>query len=74
VIARRAAAISATPVCLRSAELFYAPSGPSPLGKTPGAVSSLRTAGADRALRYAGAARPPAARPNRSDISKWQKE
>jgi hypothetical protein len=49
----RAGAISTTRVCLKSAEAFYAPGGLSPPGKTIGAASSVRTAGAGRSLRYA---------------------
>ena len=80
MIVHRGAVISTTLVCLKSAEPFYEPSGPSPLGKTTGPVSSLRTAGAGRALRYASgsasARRPtPAAvtflNGRKGDISKW---
>jgi hypothetical protein len=51
-----------------------------PLGKTTGAASNVRAADVGRALRYAKAPRPPAARPQptvtfliggNSDISKW---
>ena len=63
-----AGAISTTRVCLKSAELFYEPSGPSPLGKTPGAVSSVRIAGVDRTLRYAGGSAP-ARRPNPTRVT-----
>jgi hypothetical protein len=61
----RAGAISTTRVSLKSAELFYEPSGPSPLGKT-GAVSDVGTASAGRALRYAGGSAPA---PSRGDFS-----
>jgi hypothetical protein len=72
----RAGAISAVLVCLKSAEPFYEPSVLRPLGQTTGAVSSFGHSGAGRALRYAGAPRPPAAQPQppKSDVSKWQKE
>ena len=67
-----AGATSATPACSRSAELSYEPS------ERALARQINRYAQSDdgRALRYAGAPRPPAVRPQspRSDISKWQKE
>jgi hypothetical protein len=60
---RRPAATSATLVCSRPAEPFYEPSEPALARSTSGAVSSAAQSGAGRALRYAGAPRPPAARP-----------
>jgi hypothetical protein len=46
----RAAAISTTLVCLKSAEPFYEPSVLRPLGTNAGAVSPVRVTGAGRAL------------------------
>ena len=67
-------AISTTRVSLRSVELFYEPSGPSPLGNTGSGFErpySGRRSGA--ALRRGLRARPPP-ESNQSDISKWQKQ
>ena len=60
----RAGAISATRVCLKSAEPFYEPSGPSPLGQTSGCgfEPSASRASVGRCATP-GASRPPAARP-----------
>jgi len=71
----RAAAISTTRVSLRSVELFYEPSGPSPLGKNSGSGLEHPYSGhrSGAALRRGLRARPPPD-PNQSDISKWQKE
>ena len=43
------------------------------LGKTTGAASRIGAAVVGRALRFARAPRPPAARPGDSDISKWHR-
>ena len=55
-----------------SAELAYEPSVK--LGRTTGAASWAGALGGGRALRYAGAPRPPAAPdPDDGDISIWQR-
>jgi hypothetical protein len=64
----RAGAISMTRVCLRSAELFYEPSGQAPLGKATGPVSSIRAAVIGRALRYVEGFAP-ARRPSSSALT-----
>ena len=70
----RAAAISTTLVCLKSAEPFYEPGGPSPLGKTSGCgfERPYRGRRSGAALRRGSA---PARRPTpaHSDISKLGK-
>ena len=61
---RRAAAINATRICSRSAELFYEPSGLCPLGKNTGGGFARPYS---RALRYAGGSAP-ARRLNPNDV------
>ena len=74
---RRPPKISATRVCLKSADLSTSRACWRPLGQTAGAVSPVRTAGGDGPLRYAGASRPPAVHPvtfvngRDSDICIW---
>jgi len=69
-----AGAISTTRVCLKSAEPVYEPSGPRPLGKTPGVDCTRRLAGGGRAQSPGVAQRPTDAQSSRADISKWQKQ
>jgi hypothetical protein len=79
---RRAGAISTMRGCLRSAELFYEPSGPSPLGNNNGCsfISRAHRAPVGRCARQRLRARPPPDPNHRgvtflngrtSAISKW---
>jgi hypothetical protein len=58
---RRAGAISATLVSLKSVEPFSEPKALAPAQRDNGCGCELPDSGAGRALRYARASRPPAA-------------
>ena len=70
----RAGAISATPVCLKSAEPFYEPVVLAPARQNNRCGFERGASSAGRALRYAGGSAP-ARRPNPScsDVSKLEK-
>ena len=73
---RRAGAISVMPIFSESAELALLARRADARSIGIRAISNFGRSGAGRALRYAGAPRPPAVRPQppRSDIAKWHKE
>jgi hypothetical protein len=60
---RHVGAISATRVSSKSAERLYEPSALTPARSKNRCGFKRSASGAGRALRYAGAPRPPAARP-----------